>query len=151
MRNVGRVGNEGFALWIGRRAGAAFEVDETLIPDQEGVQTDSGICVTVGRQELFRINRYLYSSGRGLIAQLHSHPTVAYHSETDDAFPIATTLGAFSLVVPDFAVRPFALGECAVYRLVPDGGWRELPLPVVRKIIRLTDEEGSELIDPSTN
>lgn len=139
MRKVGRLGSEGFALWLGHRDGTSFQVDQTLIPEQQGLKVGKGVCVTVGGEELFRINRYLYTTGRQLIAQLHSHPTDAYHSETDDTFPIATTAGAFSLVVPDFAVRPFALDDCAVYRLVPKEGWLELPLSAVRRVIHLTD------------
>ncbi|ODT03002.1 MAG: hypothetical protein ABS52_11225 [Gemmatimonadetes bacterium SCN 70-22] len=140
LRMVGRQGNEGFALWIGRRAGRVFHVDETLIPEQRGLQFNTGVCVTVGSEELFRINKYLYTTGRQLVAQLHSHPSDAYHSETDDSFPIATTAGAFSLVIPDFAVRPFSLDECAVYRLVPGDGWLEFPAPAVRRVIRLTND-----------
>lgn len=139
MRSVGLSGNEGFALWLGHRDGVRFDVDETLIPQQQGRRVGRGVCVTVDGDELFRINRYLYDTGRQLIAQLHSHPTEAYHSETDDTFPIATTAGAFSIVVPDFAVRPFALHDCAVYRLVPDQGWLELPLSAVRRVIQVID------------
>jgi hypothetical protein len=139
LREVGRSGNEGFALWIGRRTGRVFHVDETLIPEQRGLQFNSGVCVTVGSEELFRINKYLYATGRQLVAQLHSHPTDAYHSETDDAYPIATTAGSFSLVVPDFAARPFSLDECAVYRLVPGDGWLEFPAPAVRRLIRISE------------
>src|SRR4051812_22507042 len=80
LRRVGRLGNEGFALWIGRRAGGVFHVDETVIPEQRGLRYDTGVCVTVGSEELFRINKFLYESGRQLVAQLHSHPTDAYHS-----------------------------------------------------------------------
>jgi len=140
LRAVGRRGNEGFALWIGRRNENAFRVEETLIPEQRGLRFNSGVCVTVGSEELFRINRYLYSTGRQLVAQIHSHPTEAYHSETDDSYPIATTAGAFSLVVPDFAVRPFSLDECAVYRLVPGDGWLEFPASAVRRAIQLTED-----------
>lgn len=140
LRAVGRRGNEGFALWVGRRAGGTFQVDETIIPEQRGIQSASGVCVTVGSEELFRINRYLYSTRRQLVAQIHSHPTDAYHSETDDAFPIATTAGAFSLVVPDFAVRPFSLDDCAIYRLVPGDGWLEFPPTAVRRMLRLTED-----------
>ncbi|MCU1283309.1 MAG: Y4jG [bacterium] len=140
LRTVGRCGNEGFALWIGRRTGRTFHVDETVIPEQRGLQFDSGVCVTVGNEELFRINKYLYATGRQLVAQIHSHPTVAYHSETDDTYPIATTAGAFSLVIPDFATRPFSLDECAVYRLVPHEGWLAFPIPAVHRVIRLTDD-----------
>ena len=139
LREVGRCGNEGFALWIGRRTGHVFHVDETVIPEQRGLQFNSGVCVTVGSEELFRINKYLYATGRQLVAQLHSHPTDAYHSETDDAYPIATTAGAFSLVVPDFAARPFSLHESAVYRLVPGDGWLEFPASAVRRMISISE------------
>jgi hypothetical protein len=61
-----------------------------------------------------------------LLAQIHSHPAEAYHSDTDDAFPIATAAGSLSLVIPDFAARPFALPECAVYRLSATGVWEKL-------------------------
>jgi hypothetical protein len=138
LRAVGRTGHEGFALWLGTWEGRDFHVDETLIPQQRGLRYESGVCVRVDSDELFRINRYLYQTRRQLIAQLHSHPTDAYHSETDDTYPIATTAGAFSLVIPDFAVRPFALVECAVYRLVPGEGWLEFPMPAVARVIQLT-------------
>lgn len=139
LRQVGGEGYEGFALWAGRRDGSVFRVLETVIPAQRGIRSEGGVCVAVDGDELFRLNVHLYERGHALIAQLHSHPGEAYHSETDDAFPIATTVGAFSLVVPDFAVRPFSLERSAVYRLLPGRGWVGLPPGEVRKIIHLVD------------
>ena len=137
LRRVGRDGYEGFALWAGRREGSSFHVLETVIPAQQGIRSEEGVCVTVNGDELFRINVHLYERGLALVAQLHSHPGEAYHSDTDDAFPIATTSGALSLVVPDFAVRAFSLDRCAVYRLLPGRGWVGLPPPEVRRLIHL--------------
>jgi hypothetical protein len=56
---------------------------------------------------------------------VHSHPTEAYHSETDDRYAIVTEDGGHSLVVPDFARHPMALSGCAIYRL-HRGSWLEL-------------------------
>jgi len=56
---------------------------------------------------------------------------------TDDAFPIATTAGSLSLVIPDFASRPFALPECAVYRLSATGKWEKLSAWDVISLIQL--------------
>jgi hypothetical protein len=140
LRTVGRRGCEGFALWAGRREGDEFRVVETVIPAQQGLRSPNGVCVTVDREELFRLNVYLYERGLTLIAQLHSHPGQAYHSETDDTFPIATTAGAFSLVIPDFAVQPFTLNNCATYRLIPGRGWVEIDPLVVRDLIHLVDD-----------
>lgn len=138
LRAVGRQGFEGFALWAGRRAGAEFRVEDTIIPAQQGLRSEDGLCVAVGGEELFRINRHLFASGQTLVAQLHSHPTDAYHSTTDDAYPIVTTAGALSLVVPDFAVRRFSLAECAVYRLDPGRGWVELAPTAAARLVCIT-------------
>jgi hypothetical protein len=85
--------------------------------------------------KLHELNRWLYERQMTLIAQLHSHPGEAYHSPTDDAFPIATAVGSFSLVVPDFARNPFSLERCAVYRLAGNGGWIELSGAEARALI----------------
>ncbi len=132
---VGRRGLEGFALWAGTLAGDVFRVSDTIIPEQTGLRSDLGVCVTVDGRELHRINVWLHGRGLTLVAQLHSHPAEAYHSPTDDAFPIATTTGSLSLVVPDFAATPFSLETCAVYRLLPPRGWVELSPEEARELI----------------
>ena len=55
--------------------------------------------------ELPRLNVLLHERNLTLVAQLHSHPTNAYHSSTDDTYPIVTRAGRISLVVPDFALQ----------------------------------------------
>lgn len=138
LRRVGRDGLEGFALWAGRASGRVFEVTQMIVPAQTGMRFEEGVCVRVDGAELHRINLHLYEHGLSLIAQIHSHPGEAYHSETDDTFPIATTLGSLSLVVPDFAVRPFALADCAAYRLAGPGTWEELSLENLRSLVHLS-------------
>jgi hypothetical protein len=126
LRRVGQEGLEGFALWAGQPDGDTFLVRANIIPEQRSLRSDLGVCVVVGGDELHRINVWLYEHGMTLITQLHSHPHEAYHSTTDDTYPIATTTGSLSLVIPDFAREPFSLANCAVYRLLPPRGWVEL-------------------------
>jgi hypothetical protein len=126
LRRVGQEGLEGFALWAGESDGDTFLVRANIIPEQRGLRSDLGVCVVVGGDELHRINVWLFEHQMTLIAQLHSHPNEAYHSTTDDAYPIATTTGSLSLVVPDFAREAFSLAKCAVYRLLPSRRWVEL-------------------------
>jgi hypothetical protein len=139
LRSMGERGLEGFALWAGLAEGNTFIVRHTVIPAQTGLITDTGVCVTVDGKELHRINVWLFRHGLTLIAQLHSHPTEAYHSETDDMFPIVTTVGGLSLVIPDFASRPFSLEDCAVYRLTAKRGWVLLPTNDVLNLIRIIE------------
>jgi proteasome lid subunit RPN8/RPN11 len=120
--NCGKRGVEGMALWIGRIESDRGILTEALIPKQSGLRTEHGLAVTVDGAELHRINVYLHQRKLRLIAQVHSHPGRAYHSDTDDRYAIATTLGCFSLVVPDFATGPFAIEAFATYRLL-EGKW----------------------------
>jgi hypothetical protein len=127
LRDVGRQGYEGLGLWAGRQTGSVFQVDQAIIPAQRHIRTADGVCVITGAEELHRINVWLYRNGLTLIAQIHSHPGRAYHSSTDDEFAVATTVGCFSLVVPDFATGSFEIDRLASYRLDASGTWREVP------------------------
>ncbi len=137
LRQIGSQNLEGFALWAGLLQDETFCVTNVRIPEQAGMHTDDGVLVAVGADELHRLNVWLYKEGLTLIAQLHSHPTDAYHSETDDALPIVTTVGGLSLVVPFFARHPFSLADYAVYRLMPNGGWSELSADDVSELIMI--------------
>lgn len=137
LQEVGTRDFEGQALWAGRREGPAFHVSHTLIPAQTGFRTAGGVGVYVEAEELHRINVWLYQQQLSLIAQLHSHPGSAYHSDTDDAFPVATTVGCLSIVVPSFAQEPFALSACAVYRLRPGRGWASLTPAEAQQLITI--------------
>jgi hypothetical protein len=135
LRAAGQDGCEAFVLWAGRRAGDTFDVLAALVPRQTAHRTPSGLLVEVDGDELLRVNVWLYDNGLQLVAQLHAHPGEAYHSETDDAYPIMTQAGGLSLVLPDFAVRPFDVRELAAHRLLPGRGW-----------VRLTEAETATLL-----
>ncbi|MCG2592998.1 Mov34/MPN/PAD-1 family protein [Ramlibacter sp. XY19] len=126
MRLAGKLGLEGMVLWAGQQEGTLFQVTQLIVPKQRGLRTADGLCAVVDGDELARLNVHLYRNSLDLVAQIHTHPGAAYHSETDDKFAIATTIGCFSIVVPSFAVRDFPLAECAVYRLDDAGAWNEV-------------------------
>lgn len=139
LRDMGRRGFEGFVLWAGTNEASGFEVRHAVVPEQRASRSELGVCVMVGAAELHRLNVWLFRERLALIAQVHSHPGEAYHSATDDAYPIVTAVGSFSLVVPDFAVRPFSLGQCAVYRLSQRATWDELAPAQVAQTFLLKD------------
>ncbi len=139
LRAAGREGNEGFVVWSGVQDGSVFHVRTVTAPEQRAIRSANGVCVVVDEAALHRLNVWLHRNGERLIAQVHSHPTDAYHSDMDDDYAVATTVGSLSLVVPNFAVRPFSLAECAVYRLAADGRWSEIPAKKVAALISLTD------------
>jgi hypothetical protein len=139
MRKVGRDGFEGLGLWAGRQTGDTFTVEEAVIPAQRYIRTEDGVCVITGSEELHRLNVWLYRRKLSLIAQIHSHPGRAYHSSTDDQYAVATTVGCFSLVMPDFATGPFAIDRLASYRLDASGTWRGILASHAARMITIVE------------
>lgn len=139
LRAAGKQGKEGMVLWAGIAHEDVFRVTQVIVPQQRGIRTEDGVCVIVDPPELHSINVNLYQAGIRLIAQVHSHPGHAYHSEMDDTYALATTVGSFSLVVPDFACREFSFSDCAVYRLNRNGNWKEVPPQKIKQTLHLVD------------
>jgi JAB domain-containing protein similar to deubiquitination enzymes len=134
LRAFGNEGCEGFVLWLGHVERGAANIKTALVPTQESIRGEDGVGYFVNSQTLFELNRELHRSGLRLLAQVHSHPTDAYHSLTDDAYAVVTTEGGFSIVVPDFAVDDPDPTACAIYRL-REGRWRELRLRDVAAMV----------------
>ena len=147
LRAVGLEGYEGMALWVGKPDGAQFNVLDVIIPQQHGHRTEHGLAVSVPGEELHRINMKLYRAGLRLIAQVHSHPTEAYHSDTDDEYAITTALGSLSIVIPDFAERSFRLDDCAAYRLSLRPWWHFSSRPRWRRL-KLPELEQTLIVGP---
>lgn len=125
LREVGQRGSEGFVLWSGIVTSSnTFRFTRAVVPRQSATTTSHGLLVTVDGESLFEVNKMLHEKGETLGGQVHSHPTKAYHSSTDDHFPLATLLGAISVVIPDFAKHaPGDLEEWAWYRLKGYDEW----------------------------
>ncbi|MEJ7786481.1 MAG: hypothetical protein WKF96_16890 [Solirubrobacteraceae bacterium] len=132
LRSAGREGYELFVLWSGQHSGPRFDVLTAHVPRQTSYRLETGLCVRVDGEALHALNVWLFDSGETLGAQIHAHPTRAYHSETDDTFPIVTTLGGLSLVVPDFCRRGLFV-RSAAYRLTANG-WLQDPQPVTELV-----------------
>lgn len=135
---AGRDGYELFVVWSGTRDGEAFIVMEVHIPAQMSYKTDAGLCVRVDGEELHRLNVWLYKAQQFVGVQVHSHPADAYHSETDDTYPIATLEGSLSIVLPFFGRDGWGSSDIAMYRLGLEG-WVELTEDVSDVIEVLSD------------
>lgn len=70
--------------------------------------------------------KQLAASNRSVKAQLHTHPGEAFHSSTDDQWPIVAQPGFLSIVIPEFARGEPSLARAWVGRLHADGEWRRL-------------------------
>ena len=126
LKRAGSEGYELFVVWSGVQNGTLFEVRTPHVPHQTSYRLSSGLCVRVEGQELHRLNVWLYEAGETLAIQVHAHPTEAYHSDTDDAYPIVAALGSVSIVTPDFCRNGLFTNGTAVYRLERKG-WIKQP------------------------
>jgi len=137
FREQGVKGFECIGLFVGVIIENTFEVKTVIIPNQTAYKTKYGLNYRVEGDELYRINKWLYKNGYTLIAQIHSHPTEAYHSEMDDDFPIIATEGGFSIVIPNFGFDEFSINDWSVNRLTSQKGWVELGINEVKNIITI--------------
>lgn len=127
VAEAGRQGHECFVVFGGKvdASGRVLTFTSALRPAQTPHRTAYGLLVIVDGRALFSVNQRLRERGELLAAQMHGHPTDAFHSDTDDQRPLATLLGALSVVVPDFARDGLAgSGRWAWFRLVGTGDWR---------------------------
>lgn len=140
LRKAGKNQVEGVALWAGTTNDTTFKIKTTIIPKQKAFNHGGGLLYMVEGEELHRINVWLYKNKMTLIAQIHSHPNHAYHSDTDDRYPIITTVGGISIVIPDFGFRPIAIEDWAVYRLNPSKQWMEQSSKEINSLISIVQD-----------
>jgi hypothetical protein len=147
LRDAGRRGAEMFVLWTGHVREDVFTAATAYVPEQQAHQLSDGLCVTVPGPALHALNRWLYDRQQTLAVQVHTHPTDAYHSRTDDTYPIVTQRGGLSLVVPSFAVAGIRGPGTALYRL-NGKGWQRLRRRPANKLLLLDSGHANEM---STN
>lgn len=73
----------------------------------------------------------LAERGYGIRAQVHTHPGRAFHSETDDEWPIVHLEGFLSLVIPDFALGTVNLDRSYLAEIGANGRFHSVD-PVTR-------------------
>lgn len=138
LREAGEQGFEAFVLWGGvlDEDPQVLHLTTAIRPWQQPEKTEDGLLVTVPSKALFSVNKLLYERGETLSAQVHSHPGQAYHSSTDNTYPLVTLAGALSVVVPDFAAAGRdGFDRWVWYRLIGIGKWVRLdPTEIVEVV-----------------
>lgn len=75
---------------------------------------------------LNRVGFELAREGRTVLAQVHTHEGIAFHSPTDDGWPLVSTPGFLSLVLPHFALNDVDLRSAYLAELAIDGRFGEV-------------------------
>jgi len=67
----------------------------------------------------------LASTESGIRVQVHTHPGAAFHSSTDDEYPIVHTPGFLSLVIPNFGLGSVGFSGAYLTEIGAGGEWHE--------------------------
>jgi len=136
FQKLGSEEKEAVSLWVGRSNDNTFYIKEVMLPKQ----ISNNFFFYVSENELDRINRELYKKNLRMIAQIHTHRGIAFHSSIDDEYPIVTTLGGFSIVLPNYGfVSTNNFHEFVIFQLT-EHGWIELTQKEISAIFSLVDE-----------
>lgn len=77
------------------------------------------------------LNRFwvaLAERREGVRVQAHTHPQEAFHSPTDDGYPIVQMPGFLSLVIPNFGTGSVSFNNAYLCEITETGGWRPVEI-----------------------
>lgn len=126
LKQSGRRNSEGIVLWLGRRTEPVSTVSRVYQP----IHTAASDFFHIPRQGMASMLAFMGDNNVSVLAQVHSHPREAFHSQADDRWAIVRHLGALSLVLPDFAshatIENF-MQLAATYQLDDRNQWSLVP------------------------
>jgi proteasome lid subunit RPN8/RPN11 len=120
FRECGRGECECVAYWIGPSESNAVNGVEHPIHQR------SPFGYEINDRWLTDFWKRLAASKHSVKAQVHTHPGEAFHSATDDGWPIVSQEGFLSIVIPDFATGEISMKHAWIGRLRVDGTWCRL-------------------------
>jgi hypothetical protein len=137
LQTAGAANEEGIVLWLGRRTGPdAGVVQRIYVPLHEAQSDRFWISFEGMRAMMDRLRQDRFC----LLAQVHSHPDRAFHSQADDQWALVRHAGGLSIVVPNFAATTTEESfwrESAFFQLDNENRWREIfPDPEIIGVLR---------------
>ena len=120
LRDCGRGECECVVYWTGPSE------DDLVDGVEHPIHERSPFGYQVDDDWLTHLSKQLATSKRSVKSQLHTHPGRAFHSATDDNWPIVSLAGFMSIVIPNFAIGEDVLERAWIGCLQPDGTWRHV-------------------------
>lgn len=147
MSRDGMLGNEGVAMWFGKRSHGCATVTHVVALRGRGVIKRPAQLV-IQESVFAAVTETAIDLGVSLIGQIHSHgPGYGVDlSPTDRMYGVAVPY-YLSLVAPDYAMRPYTpLTACGVHVLQPGKGFCRLAMHEIYRRFELTQESLPPLI-----
>lgn len=109
------------ALWIS--AWQEPEIITDVVHSSHSAHAE-GFVVDTAWLDRFWLN--LANTEQGIRAQVHTHQWHAFHSRSDNTYPIIHSPGFLSLVIPNFAMGRVGFDGAYLAQIEQDGSWREV-------------------------
>ena len=121
LRTLSERGAESYVVWVGELADR-----NGWVRDVWPLNAEAGAYhARVAFAHVLDLASRVEAKGWYILAQLHTHPSGAFHSRVDDASPLSSQVGFISIVVPDFAQREPMAGWAA-FEHMGRGEWRRI-------------------------
>lgn len=135
----GRQGKECMVFWCGKILGKTEgKVTNCIYPNQKS----TAVGVQIDPDEVSKIQYLLIAREEFLLAQVHTHPGVAFHSSIDNNYPLTHKLGFLSIVVSNFGATDLLnFSGCRVFEYQGFGRWRGLGRKEVGERLRIVQGE----------
>jgi hypothetical protein len=121
FRDCGRGLSECQVLWL-----SPWEAPATITRVVHGRHRAQAAGVEIDNAWLNSFWLELAQIRHGVRVQVHTHPFEAFHSATDDAFPIVHSAEFLSLVIPDFGGSAPSLENSFLAEISATGDWIEV-------------------------
>ncbi|MDE0837284.1 MAG: Mov34/MPN/PAD-1 family protein [Akkermansiaceae bacterium] len=136
LQDAGRRRCECVVLWLGRRDANGIVIQEAYRP----LQTAEVDMFHIPPEGMASLHAVMRQRRLMVAAQVHSHPSRAFHSDADDRWAIVRHEGALSLVLPYFAAGSTIsnfMSEVKVYCFSSRAEWLEVPTLEVDQCLRI--------------
>jgi hypothetical protein len=149
LKKLGSENLEGIAYWTGIFKGSEAIVRNVIFPaDYANNSAGSFAFSSVDLETAFKVGNEIHKRKEYLLLQLHTHPYEAFHSFTDNNYPISHRVGFISIVIPHFARFPMEdRSTWKVYKYKGKGKWRPLGKREVTKKFIIVDGDQHERRD----
>jgi hypothetical protein len=128
MARDGKVGNEGIALWLGKRSEGQAQVTHLLALRGSGITRKPAVLM-IEPELINSVTDITIELEVALIGQIHSHGPLhgTNLSITDITYGLSVPF-YLSVVAPDYAMKKKCdLSSCGIHVFEPRTGYRRLP------------------------
>ena len=145
LRDFGGKRFEGYMCWSGTLLNeSTASVRSCIYPKEYKSSNFRGVHAGLDLLVAFEMGNQAYAKKEFLLVQLHTHGFEAFHSPTDNTYPISHKVGFISIVIPFFARKKFynskTLVKCSVNEYLGSGNWRELSANQTRQRFKVVKE-----------